>query len=139
MAALGLGLVMASTQSIAMSGVLRINVENVKNDEGVVRVLLYDSEDTFLKTHALEASAPAVEGATQIVFMGLEAGKYAAVAFHDDDSNGKIDRNFLGIPVDGFGFSGEAGGKLKRPDHEEAAIDVTQDQINDESVRLRYL
>jgi len=37
-------------------------------------------------------------------------GKYAVSVFHDENSNGKLDTNFLGIPREGVGASNNAKG-----------------------------
>ena len=49
---------------------------------------------------------PARQGRMEIC-MPLPYGKgvYAAALYHDENANGKIDRNGLGIPKEGFGFS----------------------------------
>jgi len=45
-------------------------------------------------------------------FPGVAAGTYAVSAFHDENSNGKLDRNFMGIPREGVGASNNAKGHL---------------------------
>jgi uncharacterized protein (DUF2141 family) len=39
------------------------------------------------------------------VFRDVPEGTYAVVAFQDENGNGKVDRNFLGIPTEKIGFS----------------------------------
>ncbi len=41
----------------------------------------------------------------RFVFRDLAPGDYAVMVLHDLDGNGRFDRNSLGIPRDGYGFS----------------------------------
>ena len=43
-------------------------------------------------------------------FSGIAPGTYAASAFHDENSNGKLDTNFMGIPREGVAASNDARG-----------------------------
>ena len=43
------------------------------------------------------------------------AGSCAAAAFHDANGNGKFDKNLLGWPLEGFGFSNDAHVSFFRP------------------------
>jgi uncharacterized protein (DUF2141 family) len=41
----------------------------------------------------------------QVVFDKLPQGEYAVSLIHDENMNGKLDYNFFGMPVEGYGFS----------------------------------
>ena len=49
-------------------------------------------------------------------------GRYAAIAFHDENGNGKLDKNFLGVPTEPYGFSNDAQGFLGPPTFDAAAV-----------------
>jgi uncharacterized protein (DUF2141 family) len=38
-------------------------------------------------------------------FSGLGKGKYAVLVYHDQNTNGKLDTNFIGMPKEGVGNS----------------------------------
>ena len=38
-------------------------------------------------------------------FNDIPPGTYAIAVFHDENANGKLDKNFLGIPCEGYGAS----------------------------------
>ena len=44
-------------------------------------------------------------GSVVIEFPGLTPGDYAVQLYHDENANGKVDMNMVGIPLEGFGFS----------------------------------
>lgn len=119
------------------AGELRITVDGIRSPHGTVLIGLYDSPASFGK--AVEASAK--EGflidpdrfaavalranaalKSAVVFSNLGPGRYAAVAFHDENGNGKLDKNFLGVPTEPYGFSKNAQGFLGPPTFDAAAM-----------------
>ena len=55
-------------------------------------------------------------------FSGIALGTYAVSVFHDENSNGKLDTNFMGIPREGVGASNDAKGHLGPPKFDAAAF-----------------
>ena len=55
-------------------------------------------------------------------FSGIGPGTYAVAVFHDENSNGKLDTNFLGIPREGVGASNGARGHLGPPKFDAATF-----------------
>ena len=111
------------------AGELRVTVEGIRSPRGTVLIGLYDSPASFAK--AVEGSAegggflvdPDRFGAvalranaamrSTVVFSNLGPGRYAAIALHDENGNGKLDKNFLGIPTEPYGFSNNVQGFLR--------------------------
>ena len=54
----------------------------------------------------------------------LPAGDYAFAVFHDANSNGKLDKNMLGMPTEDYAFSNNALGKMGPPSFEQARISL---------------
>jgi uncharacterized protein (DUF2141 family) len=54
--------------------------------------------------------------------LGIEPGTYAIAVYHDENSNGKLDSNFIGIPREGVGFSNNAKGHMGPPKFDAAAF-----------------
>ena len=44
-------------------------------------------------------------------------GIYAATAYHDENGNGKFDKNRVGLPIEGFGMSNNPTTFLTPPSH----------------------
>lgn len=89
---------------------LRVRADGLRNDRGVVGVLLFRAPhgwpEDVTKSLRHEAS-PISEGQHQatVVIDGLAAGDYSIVALHDENKNMKLDRNLFGFPEEGFGFA----------------------------------
>ena len=122
----------------AVASELRITVEGIRSSRGTVLIGLYDSPASFAK--AVEGSAegggflvdPDRFGAvalranaalrSAVVFSNLGPGRYAAIAFHDENGNGRLDRDFLGVPAEPYGFSNDAQGFLGPPTFDAATM-----------------
>jgi len=46
--------------------------------------------------------------------------------FHDEDSDGEMDKNFLGIPQEKYGFSNNVEPVISAPSFEETKINLTK-------------
>lgn len=124
-----------ATASTAQAGDLTVVVENIESIEGTVNWALYDSAERW------EAGDAAVVSARSMVFGGeleitlheLPEGRYAIKLIHDANLNGDLDRNALGLPTEGYGFSNNAG-RFGPPSFDDAAFEVGNDSLE---VRVR--
>jgi uncharacterized protein (DUF2141 family) len=92
---------------------------------GRVRCALFDEADWLETEERLRGVLGEVDGDQVVcVFEDLEPGRYATVAFHDENGNEKLDRNFLGIPSEPYCFSRGASGGMGPPSFEDAAVEV---------------
>lgn len=113
----------AATFTFAQSNV-EVVVKNIKGTAGTLRVVLFDSEDHFLKT-PFKGELVKISGETMtVIFNDVPAGTYAASAVHDENENGKLDRGAMGIPVEGYGFSRDASSTFGPPVFSSASFAV---------------
>ena len=121
----------------AQTQTLTIQVTNVKDAEGHVRIAIYNSEKDYMKKHFMVKSAKAAKGTVELVIDNLPAGTYGISVMHDANSNEKMDSNMIGIPKEGFGFSNNAKGTFGPPGYEKTKIEfAASKQI---SIELTYL
>jgi len=113
---------------------LIINLSSQKK-AGTLMLAMYNSAEAF------EGSVSKEKRSEIGVFKGLELyldpedstqlsteipdGEYAIAFFIDTNGNKKLDKNFLGIPKEQFGFSNNAMGTLSAPTFEQAKFTVT--------------
>ncbi len=55
----------------------------------------------------------------------MAPGTYALACFHDENGNGKLDTNWLGIPNEGMVASNHAKGRMGPPKFEDAKFAFT--------------
>ena len=118
---------------------LIIVTEGVRNSRGVVGVLIFQSprgwpEETSAAFRS--KAVPAHEGVTTIRFDDLPPGDYAAVVLHDENENMKLDRNFFGVPREGWGMSNNPKAHAKAPEFSSARFSFQGDSRL--RIRLNY-
>ena len=103
---------------------LTVTVKEVHSSTGTVYLAVYD-EASFGRPEVAKVRqrAPAVKGEITFVIHSLPAGKYAVASYHDENGNGKLDMNSLGMPTEGYGFSNDAQGSGGPPTFVGAAFD----------------
>ena len=69
-------------------------------------------------------------------FQDVPAGTFAIAVFHDTNSNGKLDKNFLGIPKEGYAFSNNVFGTFRAPGFEDASFEF--DGNKTVKIKMRY-
>jgi uncharacterized protein (DUF2141 family) len=90
-----------------------------RNAQGVVRCGLF-TEKGWLKAPVQASVAPIRGGAALCVFKGVARGVYGISAFHDENVNGKLDTNFIGLPTEDYCASRDARGSFGPPSFSDA-------------------
>ncbi|WP_117614809.1 DUF2141 domain-containing protein [Flavobacterium sp. MEB061] len=106
---------------------LTVSVSGLKNNTGVVKVGLYNSEGTFLKTVFKSLSSEIKNDKAVVTFENLPAGEYAISTYHDENNNGKLDRNAMGIPSEDYAASNNAKGFMGPPSYNDAKFVINKD------------
>ncbi len=103
-----------------------VELTGIPSDQGVVRIALFDKSDGF--THhefaVQKARFQAKAGTVNWTFDGVNPGRYAVAAYHDENDNGELDTNFLGIPTESYGFSNNVTGTFGPPSFQAASFEV---------------
>lgn len=118
-------------------GGLKIKVEGIKSAEGAIAAAVYDHADTFLKKDYKNIHERIDRGEIYIYFDKLPAGKYAISLFYDVNNNKKLDKNFIGIPTEAYGFGNNARGIFGPPSFEKASVEVEPGRITEVVVEVR--
>ena len=110
---------------------LSVQFENLSSDEGDILYLLFSGEDGFPDEAAKsfkQGKISTLEGKKDgLLFKDLPPGEYALSVFHDENKNGRLDSNFLGIPREGFAFSLNPKIYFGAPHFKETKFSVTED------------
>ena len=92
---------------------LTITIDSLRSNQGEVLLCVFSAEspgrEAFpdcTKGHPVRLSKAAIAGGKAVVtYKGLKDGFYAVAAVHDENGNGALDTNFIGIPTEGIGIS----------------------------------
>lgn len=104
----------------ARAAALDIAVDGVRSSKGTVRAGVYDASDRQVAT----AAAPAMAGHVILSVRDLAPGDYAVKLYHDEDGDGRLDKNLLGLPREGYGFSNRAKARFGPPSFEAMRVTV---------------
>ncbi len=117
---------------------LAIKVYNASPRGGMLRLGLYDAASYPDNDSVPVASAdiPARLGENVIVLEGIPPGTYAIQTFQDVNANGEMDTNWLGIPLEPFGFSRDARPFLAKPRFKAVSFHVASGE-NQQSLHLQ--
>lgn len=99
-----------------------VEVEGLHSARGEVRGALFGSADDW--THEgreiATCRATIVGARARCVFRDVAPGHYAAALLDDENADGRMERDFLGIPREGYAFSNDASPGLGPPSFDAA-------------------
>lgn len=102
---------------------LRVEVVGAKPSSGQVVLSLFDSQNRHLKNPLVSLSQNVdANGNAAFQLSGLDDALYSVSVFYDEDLDGKLNTNFIGIPTELVGFSNNAKGRFGPPTFEQTKI-----------------
>ncbi|TCK68857.1 uncharacterized protein (DUF2141 family) [Winogradskyella wandonensis] len=101
-----------------------VNISGLDNDKGRLLVGLYNSEANFLDQRFMSVIGEISNKTGKVVFTDVPEGIYAVSFIHDENNNGKMDTNFLGIPKEDYGCSNNARGTMGPPKWKDAKFEL---------------
>ena len=112
----------------AQNGKIIVTVTNFKSQKGLVLCCLNNKEDGFpgKQNKALSCQKIDLAGSkVQFTFLNVLPGTYALAAYHDENNDGTLNTNFLGIPKEGVGVSNNKMRNFSSPKYNDAKFVVT--------------
>lgn len=120
-------LALAAALAPAAAAEVAVALHGARNADGRFQVALVDA-DGYAGAAAPVAARELAPGGdvTRLAFEGVAPGRYAVMVIHDENGNGRLDTNLVGMPVEGYGFSNNPK-VMRRPTFEEAAFELGED------------
>jgi uncharacterized protein (DUF2141 family) len=116
-------LLIPSGLSAAVNGDIILRIKNLKYKKGKILVALFQSPEGFPGDDKQSVKSWVLEPGKEFVLQDIPPGRYALSVLHDTDGNLRMSSNILGIPKEGFGFSGREPSFLSFPDFKKSAFD----------------
>lgn len=129
------------TKGLAQSKV-SVDISNFRSSRGVCHVCLYDNVAGYEGDAGKPFSCKKIKvnnKKAHVVFEQVPSGTYAIMTFHDANSNNKMDTNFLGIPVEGYGASKNNLPFAAAPTFNANRFEVENNKTVHLSIKLRNL
>jgi uncharacterized protein (DUF2141 family) len=111
------------------TGTLTVRVSGAGNTKGKIGVTLFQDAQGFPDDTSKAIRQQSVEidpntMSAQVIFRDLPQGTFAVSVLHDENGNGKMDKNFVGIPKEGYGASNNPKKKRRAPRFDEAKFSL---------------
>lgn len=122
------------------NALLAVNVGNFRNTKGMLGCRLYSAGTGFPESSkgAIERRVQITSATARCEFTGVPPGTYAISVMHDENDNQKLDKNFLGIPTEGYGVSNNHTYAMSSPTWQESKFVVEAGKNLGFAVALRY-
>lgn len=105
-------------------------------ESGIVEFQLYDSANAFgAQSNPVKTVRYNLNGRGPYNINNLSRGEYALLVYYDENDNKRIDKNFIGIPVEPIGFSNRYAPKAP-PSFSRAAFVINEDETRHFDVKL---
>lgn len=98
-------IVSLAVNNIVNAADINVKVTNIKNTKGVIRVGIINKEKDFPYEVFIGKKVPISGNSVNVKFTDIAPGEYAIVVHHDENCNDKLDKNRLGVPLEGYCFS----------------------------------
>ena len=122
---------------MSSSADVNIVIQGVEHDRGFIDVRIYLDAETWLKENqtAEHIVVQAKKGEVVVPLVTFQGDTLAAVVYHDENSDGKLNTGLFWRPKEGFAFSNQYSPKGP-PQFPKAAVDIPDGQ--DLIVQLKY-
>jgi uncharacterized protein (DUF2141 family) len=102
---------------------LTIRIENIEPDKGYLMVGVFNNKNNFPDNYFQRQKIKVTNGTMIVAFNNLPTGTYAVSIYQDTNENEQLDKNFLGIPKERYGFSNNSN----RPVYEKCLFEFNND------------
>lgn len=118
---------------------LIVHIDGFRNQKGNAGITVFKSSDGWPENNdkAFMHAGHPFTGDTATMELQLPAGRYGIAVLHDENSNHKLDRNLIGWPKEGFGFSNNPKVNLSAPSFDTAAMQINC-PVTETTIHLIY-
>jgi uncharacterized protein (DUF2141 family) len=121
---------------------VKVIITDIRSEKGQIVIGVFKDDESFQKEESFMEKRFVKSGISNRemrVQFSLEPGIYGLSLLDDENSNGKMEYNFLGIPKEGFGFSDYYHKGIKKPKFDSYKFSINKDQTKRITIRIRYM
>jgi uncharacterized protein (DUF2141 family) len=121
---------------------VEVIIKGIRSEKGSIGIGVFKDDPTFKKEEPFMNKVFVKSGISNRemkVQFSLEPGIYGFALLDDENSNGLMEYNFLGIPKEGFGFSEYYHKGLTKPKFDSFKFKIEPNQKRTITVRIRYM
>lgn len=121
---------------------VELTIKGIRSAKGTLQIGVFKDNESFKKEKSykeLKFQKTNVINGTLTVNFDLEPGIFGFALLDDENSNGKMDYNFFGFPLEGFGFSNYYHRGLTRPDLDAFDFSLIKNTTQKVVIEIRYM
>jgi uncharacterized protein (DUF2141 family) len=105
---------------------IHVKILGIRNSAGTVACALFKGPDGFPTEYMHSATNIMIikvrDRQARCDFLDIPPGTYALAVIHDENMDGKLGTNSVGIPTEGYGFSNDASALMGAPSFNAASF-----------------
>ena len=123
----------------AQSGIIKIEIEGIKNTKGIMQIGLYSADADFPDFEKIFKGASPKPNISGVVysFDNIPAGTYAIALWQDENEDKELNKNMFGAPKEKYGFSNNVFGTFGPPDFKDASFKVEEGKTSTLKIKLK--
>jgi uncharacterized protein (DUF2141 family) len=116
--------------SYSQTADLTVTVTGIEAVSGTINIGLYNNADNFPKSDKEYRLVilDVTDDEITYIFKNLPQGEYAIALYHDENKDDECNRNFLGIPKEGYGFSNNIKPTFSAPSFDDTKFQLKEDK-----------
>ncbi len=121
---------------------VEVSITGIRSDKGQIALGIFKDQESYQKDEAfLEIQFPKKEiiNGSMTVSFSPEPGIYGIALLDDENNNYLMEYNFLGMPKEGFGFSGYYHTGLSKPSFDKFSFVLARGQSKNFKIKVRYI
>lgn len=136
---LGLMAILYATNSYGQN--THVMISGIRSEKGQIILNVFKNSTDYDQEKVLKKlifQKNALNGGTMIIDCDLDPGIYGITLIDDENKSGALNKNLIGMPKEGFGFSNFFMEKMKKPDFEDFKVTL-KPQNNKISIKVKYM
>lgn len=121
---------------------IELTIKGIRSTKGTLQIGVFKDNESFKKEKSykdLKFPKTNVINGTLTITFDFEPGVFGFALLDDENNNGKMDYNFFGYPMEGFGFSNYYHRGLSRPDLDAFSFSLKRDVNQKIIIEIRYM
>lgn len=125
--------------TLCLATELEVRFSDYKSTQGTIKYLIFNGAEGFPSDSSKSIAKGELDSKDFDAGIRVDVpdGPYGVTAFHDENSDGELNKNFLGLPKESFGFSNNPRIFFGPPSFERAKFSVEGPTTIE--VRLKHL
>lgn len=119
----------------------QITISGIRSEKGQLILNIFKDDDSYNKEKELKKlvfEKKAISRDLMIINCDLAPGTYGITLIDDENKDGELNKSFIGIPKEGFGFSNFFMEKMKKPAFDDFKI-IVKSKDNKISIKVKYM